>query len=245
MFFYNVSKVSFLMIACILMSAGCLGDPGSSDSSSVASTDGGTQDNNMPKTDIVVKSDQVLVTVKGKMPDGKPADAVHFCEYADCLDGKAASKPAITIKNVSEFEETLAIYAIEGNDGKATVLVERQNYLFVSKQIPIIQSKNGKAQSFDVNWSGLGQFCAAPNGSYLSSNDKKIKTVETIVKNGKCLFTYGSGVAIVTDHEITPDDQESKKISGKLSDDLSQIQLQIDFPGSPEKKFETTLTFVK
>ena len=243
-FFYNLSKVSLLMIACILMSAGCLGDPGSSDSSSIASTDGGTQDNNMPKTDIVVKSDQVLVTVKGKMPDGKPADAVHFCENSSCIDGKNLFSPDLTIKSVSEFEETLPVHANEGNDGKVTGLEERQNYLFAYKVI-LVQSKNGKAQSFDVNWSGLGQFCAAPNGSYLSSHDKKTKTVETIVKNGKCELTYGSGPAIVTGNAITPVDQASKKISGKISDDLSQIQLQIDFPGSPESSFKTTLSIVK
>ena len=248
---------NFLMIlAPLALCTGCPSDPidGSQDTST--QVDGGGNDGGGDATsdtptggweDIKLHPTEGYVAVEISTPDGKPAD-FYIC-LGGCGDDKTLPTPdesTILEKNIVKLQHFTKA-PIEGKGIEMAIRIARPNYLFVDWKF-FVNGHPDKSwtKSYTHEWKNAGSWGLAPNGTYKSSHSGKNESVSTSVKDGKVTLKWVGGDAIITHDEISPDDQiPEEKISGKISDDLSQIQVQVDRPFAPENNYQATLTIVK
>ena len=243
---YNCSKI-LVVLASLVLCLGCSTDlshggynGGNPDTTN--SIDGGS----MPKTDIVLKQCEMLVTVKGVSPDGKPASFYVFnnCgvwEEKDCIIPASA-------ENVSEFELTFAI-STGCNDvdpGSFGVHATRPNYLFADYRSPFIKVPPPTQTAYTllpVAWTD-GTWGLAPNGQYYDSYDyDKVqnhpkhaikteiasldnKTMSVVIRDSGSPFS-SEGVGIVTGDSFVVASTKSG-FQGNISADLSVITYHSD-----------------
>ncbi len=212
-------------------------EPGTGNPSSSAGADGSiTSDGSLANT----------YTITGKSPDGKPMTFWVFTE--SCWIGIKEEKlmhGSKKFENVTEFTFTKAN---EGDTDQVCIQADRPNYLFIDFLIPKNELLTQNGKSLNLAWDTLGSWGLAPNGVYLDSYDQqeKEKMIKTSVKNGKVVLTYAGTDAIVTHDVLSPDGQDwGQNLSGKISDDLHEIQISVDRPKAPENSFKTTLTLIK
>lgn len=245
----------FLTLASLALLTGCPTDESSNGSQDAsAQVDGGGNDGGDKDTptggweDIKLNPTEGYVAVEITTPDGKPAD-FYICTSGSCGDDKTLPTPdefTILEKNIIKLQYFTKA-PIQGKGEEMAIRIARPNYLFVDWKFLVNGHPDPKwTNHYTHEWKDVGSWGLAPNGTYKSSHSGKNESVSTSVKDGKVTLTCVGGKAIITHDEILPDDQiPEEKISGKISDDLSQIQVLVDRPFAPENNYQATLTIIK
>ncbi|MCX6715183.1 MAG: hypothetical protein NTX72_05220 [Candidatus Uhrbacteria bacterium] len=243
MFFHKILVIAPLALLC----TGCPSDPiGSHDSSTVQtdgySPDGGSTDNGSDAgstdgssggwEDVKVTSTEGYITINAKTPDGKPADFYVCDEVSSCTSfgdpSIVPTNPTYIFKNVDSIKVQTAANIKFGNTFGVRVM--RPDHLFVDWNFTAKGNPDKQfASGYTHEWTDVGSWGLAPNGTYQDSSDNKKKSVATNVVNDKIVLTVGkSGLAYITGDQLIESDSMSSlglKVSGVIQPDLLKISI--------------------